>query len=191
MSLSSLQNQEGCLFMLNSKKYIYTGVAQENGKNIHTFYGLDGVNTSEKNTLNETKFDPQNISISNPDEALFQIVKSPIYGEYKTGVPEKLRSTPFSIDTPVTTKYPKDFWKIKKKENELTTLNGTPERITDMKKFKDENPNSRIPNYFSEYTYRIGEVGPSLQDIKDGKVTNIKEFIKKYKDIYLSTLKKS
>ena len=182
-SLSNLQNQEGCLFMLNGKKYIYTGVTKQNGKNIHTFYGLDGVNTADKNTLNGVQFETQNISDSDPDEALFQIVNSPIYGEYKTGVPEKLRNTPFSMDTPVTTKYPKDFWKIKKTDE--LTLNGTPIRITDMVTFKNENSTMAIPNYYHDYAYRVGTIGPSLEYIENGKIKNINEFTQKYENIFL------
>jgi hypothetical protein len=80
MSLTNIEGQDGCLFTIKGKKYIYAGLQRDNttGKKVHTFYGLDGLDNGEE--VNLTNFainDAINESNSNADEAVLKMVGSP------------------------------------------------------------------------------------------------------------------
>jgi hypothetical protein len=167
------EKQEGCLFTLNGRRYIYTGIQKNlKGNFVPTFYGLDGLDNGEKKDFTGANInDFINESNTNPKDSVLKIVKSPIYNEYKPGIPKKLKgilSLPSSA--------PAAFY-------EIPGENATPKRITTIsEKEKMLDPNS--PNY----VYRVGTNGPSLRYVKEGKMDDVDKFIKDYRNM---TLKKS
>jgi hypothetical protein len=168
MSLSIFKGQEGCLFTLKDKKYIYIGLQKDKkGKEQPTFYGLDGLDNGDNNSLiNFNINNAINESNTNADEAVLKIVRSTIYNKYIQGIPNKLRIAPgFSG--------PAAFY-------EIPGENATPKRLTIIsEKEKMIDPNN--PNY----VYRVGSFGPSLTYIKEGKIKDIKKFTNDYNKMIL------
>ena len=168
----SFEGQEGCLFIINGRKYIYTGIKKNKKNNmVPTFYGLDGLNNGEINNLNGINIDQfENKSLNDSDAAVLEIVRSPVYSEYKPGIPKNLRPLPGFSSAAA-------FY-------ELPGINGTPkriEKITERERMLD--PNN--PNY----VYRVGSNGPSIRYIKEGKITEIDKFIKDYEKMILKKSK--
>jgi hypothetical protein len=199
MSIPFNDSDRGCLYTISGKKYIYTGTQKNTkGNMVHTFYGLDGIEPDEtidltgiplnKETFkNETLFDTTSGNRSSIKAAV-DIVKSPIYGTYtktynKAELPKQLNSR---------------FGKLLKNFKNPTFPSaiyivadpyGTPKRY--------DNPDlGFIPNLLDYkplqiYAYRIGENGPGLQNIKEGKINKIDEFINDYKKMKLTSEMKS
>jgi hypothetical protein len=163
------EDQEGCLFIINGKKYIYTGIQKnKKGTMVPTFYGLDGLNNGEINNLTGTNIIDgfENKSQNNADEAVLEIVRSPIYSEYKPGIPQNLRRMPGLTG-------PAAFY-------ELPGEDGTPRRISDISE-KEQMIDPTNPNYVS----RVGSNGPSIRYIKEGKIKDIRSFMNDYKKMIL------
>ena len=161
----SLENQEGCLFILNGKKFIYTGFEQKlNGKKNHTFYGLDGIDsTSNQNDLTGLSFnDAINQTRLDANAAVLDIINSPVYSEYKKGIP-KLSIPGFTG--------PKSFY-------EIPGENATPKKFNII-----SNKENLLPS--ENYVYRVGTNGPSIKYIQNGKIVDINNFIEDYKKMKL------
>ena len=163
--MEKINGKDGSLFTIKGKKYIYLGLQPDkSGKKIHTFYGLDGLEGSDKFDL--TNFNLNSIteeSTSNPSESVKKILKSSIYNEYKSGIPDKLRTMPGLPGA-------SEFYEIQAPPKRLTVIS---------EKEKMLSPSD--PNY----AYRIGTNGPSLQYISEGKIKNISKFIDDYKKMIL------
>jgi hypothetical protein len=163
--MEKINGKDGSLFTIKGKKYIYLGLQPDkSGKKIHTFYGLDGLEGSDKFDL--TNFNLNSIteeSTSNPSESVKKILKSSIYNEYKSGIPDKLRTMPGLPGAAA-------FYEIQ----------ATPKRLT-VTSEKEKMLSPSDPNY----AYRIGTNGPSLQYISEGKIKNISKFIDDYKKMIL------
>ena len=163
--MEKIKGKDGSLFTIKGKKYIYLGLQPDkSGEKIHTFYGLDGLDGSDKFDL--TDFNLNSItdeSSSNPSESVKKILKSSIYNEYKSGIPDKLRTMPGLPGAAA-------FYEIQ----------ATPKRLTVISE-KEKMLSPSDPNY----AYRIGTNGPSLQYISEGKIKNISKFIDDYKKMIL------
>jgi hypothetical protein len=168
MSLTNIEGQDGCLFTIKGKKYIYAGLQKDKtGKKVYTFYGLDGLDGINKNDLrgfslnsaiNETK--------NNANQSVLQIVKSELFNEYIPGIPIKLRTLP-GLPGPAA------FY-------EIPGVNATPTRLTKItEKEKMLDPNN------PGYVYRVGSNGPSIQYILRGKINNLKNFTNDYNKMIL------
>jgi len=164
MSLTIFQGNEGCLFTLNNKKYIYAGLQKDKkGKELPTFYGLDGLDNNDKNSLiNFNINNAINESKINRDGAVLKMVESAIYSEYKPGIPEKLRLAPGFPG-------PAAFYEIPGED-------ATPKRITSIPTKEEEKKMDKN----LKYVHRVGSNGSSLKYIKEGKMNDIKKFINDY-----------
>jgi len=167
----SFENQEGSLFIINGKKYIYVGLQEDKNKNqVPTFYGLDALDNGEEVNLtgsSVTNFENKsNTTPADAADAVLQMVRSPIYSQYKAGVPPKLRRAP-GLPGPAA------FYQI-------PGTDATPERLN-----KTSDIESAKQSNFS-FVYRVGSNGPSIQYIKEGKIKDIKNFIKDYKKMTLT-----
>jgi hypothetical protein len=168
MSIEKIKGKDGSLFTIKGKKYIYVGLqSDKTGKKNHTFYGLDGLNGLDKFDLTGISLnDAINETSLNPNESVQKLVKSSIYNEYKVGIPDKLRTMPGLSGAAA-------FY-------EIPGPNATPKRLTTIsEKEKILDPSN------TNYTYRIGTNGPSLQYISEGKIKNISKFIDDYKKMIL------
>ena len=168
-SFTGQSNDIGCLFLLNGRRYIYGGKQlNKYGKMVPTFYGLDSLDgyNNEENNLNNLNINNfQNRTQLNKSDALLEIVQSPIYSEYKTGIPLELRRTPLSRSLP------SSFYQIR-------DVNGSPIQFKNL---------SSVTGAVSQnsYVYRIGSNGPSIKYIQDGKIIDINNFVKDYKKMVL------
>jgi len=168
MSLTNIEGEDGSLFTINGRKYIYAGLQKDkSGKKVHTFYGLDGLDNNDKIDLTGFSINSaENETKKDANESVLQMVKSSLYGEYITGIPAALRRAPGFPG-------PAAFYEIPGANATPTKLN----KITEKEKMLD--PTS--PNY----VYRIGSNGPSVEYISSGKINNLKSFMNDYNKMIL------
>jgi hypothetical protein len=73
MSMEKINGKDGSLFTIKGKKYVYLGLQPDkSGKKIHTFYGLDGLEGSDK-------FDLTNFNLNSIDILIYFLISFQIF----------------------------------------------------------------------------------------------------------------